>query len=205
MTTTPTEVEPEAPSAYRAQTIALAALAVTEMTAAVEAPTPDVVFVAVGAAVVARAVSRAVTVADLSLAVTLAPPGVPPLTLGLLPPDGAAERAARGLATLLGTLPGDSPADGPAAATRRAPISARAVRLARAESLDAGQTAYTEAMTSRAVPGWVRVTGPDPCPLCTELAARAEVLPPDHRMGKHTGCSCVQRPTTRQPTRGRTR
>lgn len=211
MTTTPTGSVPveqapvEPASAYRAQTLALAARTVDEMTAALIAPTPDPAFLAAGAAVVAFAASRAVAAADLSLAAALAVPGVPPLPLGLLPDDGTADRARRGLSTLLALLPGDPLADGAAAAVRREPITARAVRLARAESLAAGQSAYTDGMTRHGVSGWVRVTGPDPCPLCTELAARGEVLPPDHRMGRHTGCSCVQRPTDRQPTRGRTR
>lgn len=212
--TTPEPVEPapapepvpaEAPSAYRAQTIALAERAAAEMGALVGAPTPDAVFVAAGAAVVARAASRAVMAADLSLAAVVAPPGAPPLPLGLLPVDGTADRAARGLTTLLGTLDGAPPSDPELAALRREPITARAVRLARAESLAAGQGAYTRGMTAHGVPGWVRVTGPTPCPLCAGLALRAEVLPPDHRMAKHTGCSCVQKPTTTEPTRGRTR
>lgn len=206
MTTAAVEQVPaEQPSAYRAQTLALAALVADEMTAVLTAPTPDLVFLGAGAAVVALGASRAVAAADLSLAAALAAPGVPALPLGLLPDEGTADRARRGLATLLGLLPGDSPSDGVAAAARREPITARAVRLARAESLAAGQAAYTEGMTRRGVSGWVRVTGPDPCPLCAGLAARGEVLPPDHRMATHTGCSCVQRPTTRPPTRGRTR
>lgn len=210
MTTTPTEqtaveqqpVEQE--SAYRAQTLALAAIAADQMGAAVGLPVPDGEFLAVGAAVVARGVARATVAADLSLAAVLAAPGMPPLPLGLLPADGTTARARRGLSTLLGTLPGDPPTDGAAAAARREPITARAVRLARAESLAAGHVAYRTGMTRRRVPGWVRVTGPDPCPLCAGLAARGEVLPPDHKMATHVGCSCVQRPTTTPPTRGRT-
>jgi poly-gamma-glutamate capsule biosynthesis protein CapA/YwtB (metallophosphatase superfamily) len=195
----------EQESAYRAQTLALATLAAGEMTGALALPVPDVVFLAAGAAVVARAASRATAAADLSLAAALAEPGSPPLPLGLTPEPDTAVRARKGLATLLDTLPGDPPEDGELAAARREPITARAVRLARNESLSAGADAYAEGMTRRRVPGWVRVTGPDPCPLCTDLAARAEVLPASHRMARHVGCSCVQRPTTRRPTRGRTR
>jgi hypothetical protein len=201
--TTPAPVEVE--SAYRAQTLALATLAAGEMTGALALPVPDVVFLAAGAAVVARAASRATAAADLSLAAAVTPAGSPPLPLGLLPDPGVAVRARKGLATLLDTLPGDPPDDGEQAAARREPITARAVRLARAESLDAGRKAYREGMTRRGVPGWVRVTGPDPCPLCAGLAARAEVLPADHRMATHVGCSCVQRPTILRPTRGRSR
>jgi hypothetical protein len=92
-----------------------------------------------------------------------------------------------------------------AAVSREQAIGRRAARLARGESLAAGQRAYTEGMTRRKVRGWTRVTGPTPCPLCAGLAARAEVLPASHRMARHTGCSCVQRPTTTtRPTRGRT-
>ena len=123
----------------------------------------------------------------------------------MLPELGVAVRVRKGLSTLLDRLPGDSPEDGEAAAARREPITARAVRLARAESLDAGRKAYREGMTRRGVPGWTRVTGSDPCPLCAGLAALAEVLPADHRMATHVGCSCVQRPTTQRPTRGRSR
>ncbi len=195
----------EQPSAYRAQTIALAALAAGEMAAALARPTPDAFFLAAGSAVVARAASRAVTAADLSLAAALAPAGTPPLPLGLLPDPIVAARARKGLTTLLATLPGDPPDDGETAAVRREPITARAVRLARAESLAAGVEAYTEGMTRRRVPGWTRVTGPTPCPLCAGLAGRDEVLPASHRMARHAGCSCVQRPTDRKPTRGRAR
>lgn len=175
------------------------------MTDAVGLPVPDVAFLGVGAAVVARAASRATAAADLSLATVLAEPGRPPVPLGLLPADDVATHARSGLVTLLDTLPGDPLADddGAAAAERRQPITARAVRLARNESLTAGADAYTEGMTLRAVPGWVRVTGPTPCPLCAGLAAGDEVLPPQARMARHVGCSCVQRPTTRPPTTGR--
>ena len=204
MTTQAPAVE-EQESAYRAQTIALAAVAAVEMTAALTLPVPDPVFLAAGAAVVARAASRAVAAADLSLAVALAVAGSLPVPLGLLPDPRVPARAREGLTTLLATLPGEPPEDGAAAAERRKPITPRAVRLARNESLNAGADAYTEGMTRRRVPGWTRVTGPDPCPLCAGLAARDEVLPASHRMARHTGCSCVQRPTSRPPTRGRAR
>lgn len=206
----PAPVDPAAESPYRAQTLALAAVAAAEMTAAVSAPVPDGTFVATGAAVVARAASRAVVAADLSLAAVLADgTGSPPLPLGLLPRDGVATRAARGLRTLLDTLPPPEPGapelDGPAAAARREPITARAVRLARAESLAAGQNATTDAMTARPeVTGWVRQASADACPLCAGLAARDEVLEPSHPMARHAGCSCLQRVTNRPPTRGRT-
>lgn len=72
-TTAPVEQE----SAYRAQVLALAALAAAEMTDAVGLPVPDPVFVAVGVAVVARAASRATAAADLSLSTVLAEPGTP--------------------------------------------------------------------------------------------------------------------------------
>lgn len=200
---TPASVTQPVKSAYRAETLALVTLAAGEMTGALALPAPDPVFLAAGAAVVARAASRATAAADLSLA--LADPGTPALPLGLTSEPGVAVRARKGLATLLDELPGDPPDDGEAAAARREPITARAVRLARAESLDAGLKAYRDGMTRRGVRGWTRVTGPDPCPLCAGLAARNEVLPADHRMATHVGCSCVQRPTTLRPTRGRSR
>lgn len=190
-------------SAYRAQVLALATLAAGEMTGALSLPVPDPVFLAAGSAVVARAASRAVAAADLSLAAALAPAGSPPLPLGLLPDPTVAAHARKGLTTLLDTLPGDPPDDGEQAAARREPITARAVRLAREQSLDAGTRAYADGMTRRRVPGWTRVTGPSPCPLCRGLAARDEVLPAAHAMARHVGCSCVQRPSTRPPTRGR--
>ncbi len=201
--TTPVPVEQ--PSAYRAQTIALASRAAGEMTDALGLPVPDGVFLAAGVAVVARAASRATAAADVSLAAALAPAGTPPLPLGLVPADGVSEHARKGLVSLLDLLSGEATSDGPAAAARRAPIMARAVRLAREQSLDAGQRAYADGMTRRRVPGWTRVTGPDPCPLCAGLAGRGEVLPAAHRMARHVGCSCVQRPTSRPPTRGRAR
>ncbi len=132
--------------------------------------------------------------ADLSLAGVLALPA-----LGLTLAEDAPPRVAAGLSTLGGLLDDPEPADGAAAAARREVLRPRVGRLARAETLDAGQRAYAQGMTRRRVPGWVRVTGPAPCALCAGLAARAEVLPPDWRMATHAGCSCVQRPTDQPP------
>lgn len=70
----------------------------------------------------------------------------------------------------------------------------RLTRIARAEPLYAGQSAFAAALVAAPVAvGWRRATGPDPCPLCTRLADGV-VRPSSVRMATHTGCSCVQVP-----------
>lgn len=71
----------------------------------------------------------------------------------------------------------------------------RALRLARAEPLNAGRAAQRLAMLRHDVSGWTRQTGPKPCAACESLAD-GTVLSPETTMFDHPGCSCVAVPVT---------
>lgn len=51
---------------------------------------------------------------------------------------------------------------------------------------------------SRQVTGWVRDLDGAACQLCTWWARDGRVFRPDHRMPRHTGCGCHQKPVTVQ-------
>ena len=211
MTTPTPSSSAAAGSAYRLGTLALATASANSLAVLLAAPLPTGVLVAAGARALTTAAARATSLADLSLAAAL---GAAPL--GLLVPDTTTAHATTALTTLLhdGGVPvldgdgralrlPDDPATVAAVQARAEAVGPRVERLARATSLDAGRDAYTRAMVRRSVPGWVRVTGPAPCPLCRELGQRGDVLPASFRMAKHAGCSCTARPVTTTPTAGR--
>lgn len=69
-----------------------------------------------------------------------------------------------------------------------------AVRFGRTEPLTAGRWAYSQTLRRHHQRvGWRRITGPDPCPLCTKLAI-ADFVPADVTPIDHPACSCVQQP-----------
>ena len=73
----------------------------------------------------------------------------------------------------------------------------RIERLGRGEATAAAHAALMGAMrASGVVRGWRRVTEPDACELCNDLAARDELLDTDIDMYRHTGCACVPLPVS---------
>lgn len=145
-------------------------------------------FVAAAAAVIARANGRAVQFADRSAAIQLSrllrtEVPVEPFDLG-----DQRSRIGDGLTTLLDEDPDIAEDRRELAESQRRRLS----RMSRNEPLQRGQEAFQAALVASAV-GWVRVTGPNACPLC-EQWDDGEVRRATVRMPRHTGCSCVQRP-----------
>ena len=136
-------------------------------------------FVARAAVVVATANARAATLADLSLAAAISVQlGQVIPAIGITPIDDMDRiRDAASTVAELGTV-------------------GRAVRLARAEPLEAAARAYSAGIAeSPHVVGWRRQTSSDACPLCTGWA-RAGALPDSVAMRTHKGCSCIPVPVT---------
>jgi len=149
-------------------------------------------FVAVLAALVAGANTQAAALADLSLSasvsVALRRPVAP---LGLLPPDGDADRLLKAAGTLSAVLEATPDPE------------ARVGRLARAEPLETAARAYSDGMArSGQVTGWTRSLSGGACQLCTWWARDGRVWPADHPMPTHKGCTCTPEPTvTTEPVR----
>lgn len=147
-------------------------------------------FVDAAAAAIAAGNERAAATADVALAVMLArrldddagPAGV-------ARPDGDADRLAGAVDEVLDADIDTATSDEELRASRESRLG----RLAAAEPLAAGQDAFMAAMAARRVSGWVRVTDPDPCPLCATLAD-GRVRPPTVQFARHPGCGCIQRP-----------
>jgi hypothetical protein len=148
-------------------------------------------FITAAAAVIARADQSAVRAADLAVAAailravgeTVGPVGVTT--------DATQEKFRRAIRTVL-----DDPIEADDPEQVNESVQARLGRLARAEPLAAGQAALTQAMSAQGVDGWVRVTGPDPCPLCQSWADGV-VRSPTVAMLNHVGCACVAQPVIR--------
>lgn len=145
-------------------------------------------FTAATAAVIARADGRAVRVADRAMAIQLSRllrRDIPPEPTVI---DNPAPRLRDSVRTLL--------ADHPEIATTAVLLAdsqrKRLARLARSEPLTRGQEAIQTNLKRNRV-GWVRSTGPDPCPFCTDLDDGV-VRSADVDMAAHAGCSCVQQP-----------
>lgn len=136
-------------------------------------------FVARTATVIATANARATTLADIALATTISVQlrrAVP--ALGLTPSDDI-DRLTEAAATVaaLGTI-------------------GRAIRLARAEPLEAAARAYSTGIAeSPHVIGWERQTSGTACEMCTAWASSG-VLPDTVEMLTHKGCSCIPVPIT---------
>ena len=145
-------------------------------------------FVEAAAAVIAVGNEQAVSAADVELAVQLAvDDDVDPV--GVDRPAGDVDRLMLSVGTVLA-------ADVVTADTAEQMSESRAARLGRlsaAEPLAAGQDGFMAAMAARAVPGWIRVTDSDPCPLCQTLSD-GRVRPPTVPFVRHPGCTCMQQP-----------
>jgi hypothetical protein len=148
-------------------------------------------FVAAASAVIAQANGRAITLSDRAAAVQLTRllrETPEPFVADVPDPR---ERLRDGLTTLLDERP-------EVAVTAAALVESqrrRLTRLARNEPLERGQERFQNMLRVNDV-GWVRSTGPDPCPLCDEWDD-GKVRSADSRMARHTGCSCVQTPARR--------
>lgn len=145
-------------------------------------------FVAAVAAVIARADGRAVRVADRAAAIQMSRL----LRAQVAPEPTELEDQRPRLRDAVTTLLDERPEVATSAALLAVSQRKRLGRLARAEPLQRGQEAVQANLERREV-GWVRATGPDPCPLCQEWDD-GEVRPASVPMPHHTGCSCVQRP-----------
>lgn len=138
-------------------------------------------FVALAAAAVARANAQGVSLADLGLA-------------------GSITRAQKAPTRPLGLQPDAMQVDQDRIALALRTIIAGAVaerlfrlkRLARAEPLVTVSKSVQKGLLVHRM-GWIRVTDPDPCPLCTSLADGV-VRPAEVPMARHRGCACIQQP-----------
>lgn len=148
-------------------------------------------FVAVAATLLAGANQRACSLADLAVTAAVIRhlrDVVPPLGLHPDPVEIDVDR-------LADVVDGVLAAEIASATTVDALAASRTSRLAitaRAEPLTTTQNAMGRAMTEREIPGWTREVSGRACSLCRSLAG--VVLPPNARMVRHAGCSCVQTP-----------
>lgn len=145
-------------------------------------------FVAAAAAVVARADGHAARTADRAMAIQLSRL----LRRRVEPEPTLIKDQQPRLRDSLSTLLAERPEVATTAALLADSQRARLGRLARSEPLSVGQTAVQKNL-QRAETGWVRVVGPDPCPLCEEWDD-GEVRPASVEMAHHPNCSCVQQP-----------
>lgn len=131
------------------------------------------------AAAINRANASATVLADVWLAAQIEhAASVPATTVGILAADNS-ERLLKAAGTVL--------AEPDTADTRLA-------RLARAEPLDAGQQATTEAIKEQPmVQGWTRQMDADPCQLCRWWWREGRIWPKAHPFQRHKGCNCQPR------------
>lgn len=145
-------------------------------------------FVALAAAVITRARARGVALADVTLTTEVVRAlGARTAPLGLLPPDNDADHFATSVTSVLATKVVTATTD----QEREASTVSRLRRLARDAPAEAAVWGMRLAMIERDVPGWIRETDADPCPVCVGLADGV-VRSPLVVMKRHTGCACVQ-------------
>lgn len=144
----------------------------------------DVVIAA--AALIATANVSAALVAALVYAALLAQMTGVTVTPATTPDPHAVDlgRLRRAVATVLAELPEQH--------------DTRMARLAKGETAGAAHNAYTAALSAdERVTGWTRSLDGEGCQLCTWWARGGQVWPREHRMPRHTGCRCSQRPVVR--------
>ena len=130
---------------------------------------------------------QAATLADLSLSATLMVETATPVPVAMTAPPVDLERLSKAASTVLVV-----------AETSEVP-EAIVARLARAETFNAGQNAYTEGIaTSKATKGWIRGISPNCCQLCRWWWREGRVWPKDHPMPTHKGCTCSPIPVVRE-------
>ncbi len=147
-------------------------------------------FVAVAATLLLRARARGVTLADIAVSVDATRAlGQIAAPLGLAVPDGEGERLHRAVRTVLDQQVETPKTPEEMSESRRA----RLKRLARDSAAEATVWATNLAMGGQGATGWVRMTDPDPCPVCQSLADGV-IRSPLVMMKRHTGCMCVPQP-----------
>lgn len=130
---------------------------------------------------------RAATLADLSLSATLMVETATPVPVTATTRATELDRLSKAASTVLVV-----------AETSEVP-EAIVARLARAETFNAGQNAYTEGIaTSKATRGWIRGISPNCCQLCRWWWREGRVWPKDHPMPTHKGCTCSPIPVVRE-------
>jgi hypothetical protein len=145
-------------------------------------------FVAATAAVIARANGRAITVAERSAAIQLSRLFRRQVAPSAEQVQDPRERLSESVTTLLAEVPDSATTPALLVASQRG----RLARLARNEPLQRGVERLQVAF-QRSGAGWIRSTGPDPCPLC-DAWDDGDVRPASVTMPRHTNCSCVQSP-----------
>jgi hypothetical protein len=144
-------------------------------------------FMSGAVAIVGKANATAYGLADTSLAAALeVASGRPTPALGIAPPEGDAERLAKGVATLVAAE--SSPVE---------ELLGRIARFGRSEPVSAMQDAYVRAMGLREVPGYTRTLSPGACQLCQWLRKDGHVYPADQYFHRHEGCSCTPKPAVK--------
>ncbi|MFV0430325.1 MAG: hypothetical protein ACK5KO_12980 [Arachnia sp.] len=74
-------------------------------------------------------------------------------------------------------------------------------RLAANEPLQAATSALSDAMRrSKRVRGWTRKLEPGACQLCQWWAREDRIWQPHHKMARHPGCTCHQKPVLHDGT-----
>ena len=130
---------------------------------------------------------RAATLADLSLSATLMVETASPVPVTMTSRVTELERLSKAASTVLVTA---EASDVPEAIV---------ARLARSETFNAGQAAYTDGIaTSKATKGWIRGVSPNACQLCRWWWREGRVWPKDHPMPTHKGCTCSPIPVVRE-------
>lgn len=130
---------------------------------------------------------QAATLADLSLSATLMVETAAPVPVTATSRVTELDRLSKAASTVLVTA---EASDVPEAIV---------ARLARSETFNAGQNAYTEGIaTSKATRGWIRGVSPNACELCRWWWRDGRVWPKDHPMPTHKGCTCSPIPVVRE-------
>lgn len=130
---------------------------------------------------------RAAALADVSLASTLMVETAAPVPVAATARTSEVDRLVKAASTVLTV-----------AETSDVP-EAIVARLARSETFDAGQAAYSEGIAaSPSTRGWIRGLEPGACELCTWWWRDGRVWPKDHPMPRHKGCTCSPIPVVRE-------
>ncbi|MCB0931653.1 MAG: hypothetical protein KDB71_07105 [Mycobacterium sp.] len=188
---------------YQAQTAALAAGTVTQVSAIYAAFQAGQITQAETAQLVASVINlanaTAATLADAFISAQIEVQiGYPTPTVGVVPADDTArlELAAHTILDDLFTAVSEktSAADDEIDDDQPDPVSAAEVRferLARAEPLETAQKATVEVMDAQPlVEGWTRQMDADPCQLCTWWWRTGRIWPKNHPFQSHKGCNC---------------
>jgi hypothetical protein len=177
---------------YQAESLALSTTAATQVAEVYAALTAGQITQAAAeeliATIVNHTASAAVFLADVWLSIQIEnATGEVTVPVGVLPEDNT-DRLVAAVNTILDADPETAPDP-----------DMRLERLARAETLDAGHRATSEAMVGQPlVEGWTRQMDGDPCQLCKWWWREGRVWPKVHPFQRHKGCNCQPRIVTRR-------